>query len=46
MLQTILYVAALILLILAAANVSGRINTFAAGMACWLTAVVFIPMLG
>ncbi|MEO3922998.1 hypothetical protein ABGB07_03830 [Micromonosporaceae bacterium B7E4] len=45
MLQLVLYIAALVLLILAAFNVSGRINTLAAGMACWLTAVVFVPML-
>ena len=44
--QLIFYIAALILLGLAAFNVSGRINTFAAGMACWLTAAVFVPLLG
>lgn len=46
MLQNALYIAALVLLLLAAANVGGRINTLAAGMACWLAAAVFVPMLG
>lgn len=42
----IFYIAALVLLICATFNVSGFINTFAAGMACWLIAAVFVPLLG
>jgi hypothetical protein len=45
-LQLILYVAAAVLLALAAAGVSGRIVTGWAGMFCWLVAQVFVPLLG
>lgn len=45
MLQLVFYIAALILLGLAALGVSGRINTLAAGLTCWLIAAVFVPML-
>lgn len=45
-LQLVLYIAALILLILAAVGVTGRINTGWAGLACWLAAVAIVPMFG
>ena len=44
-LQLIFYIAALVLLVLAAVGVSGRISTGWAGMACWLIALVFVPLL-
>lgn len=40
MIVFVLLLAALILLILAAVGVSGRINTLAAGLACWVAAEV------
>ena len=43
--QIILYVAALVLLILAAVGVGGRIQCGWAGLACWLIAAAFVPML-
>ena len=44
-LQLFFYIAGLVLLVLAAVNVSGRISTGWAGMACWLIAAVFVPLL-
>jgi hypothetical protein len=44
-LQLVLYIAALILLILAAVGVTGRISTGWAGLACWLAAAAIIPLL-
>lgn len=44
--QLILYVAALVLLLLAAISVpSSRVSLGWAGMACWLAAAVFVPLL-
>lgn len=43
--QLILYIAAAVLLILAAFDVGGRIHCGWAGMACWLLAEVFVPLL-
>lgn len=45
-LQLVFYVAALVCLGLAAFGVRGRIHTGWAGMACWLIAAVFVPLLG
>lgn len=45
-LQLILYVTALVLLVLAAVGVGApRVSLGWAGVACWLTAAVFVPML-
>lgn len=46
MLQLVLYIAAAILLGLATVNVTGRINTLAAGLLCWLLAAAIVPTLG
>lgn len=45
-LQLIFYIAGLVCLVLAAFDVGGRIHVGWAGMACWLTAAVFVPLLG
>lgn len=43
--QLFLYVAAVVLLILAAINVpSSRVALGWAGLACWLIAAVFVPL--
>lgn len=45
-LQMLLYVLALVLFVLAAINVpSHRVSLGWAGLACWLTAAVFVPLL-
>lgn len=44
-LQLIFYIAALVCLVLAAFGVGGRISVGWAGMACWLIAAVFVPLL-
>jgi hypothetical protein len=41
MLHTILLVFAFVLLVLAAVNVPSRINLTAAGLACWVAALLF-----
>jgi hypothetical protein len=44
--QLIFYVAALVLLVLAALGVpSSRVSLGWAGLACWLTGAVFVPYL-
>jgi len=45
-LQLVLYIAAAILLGLATFGVTGRINTLAAGLLCWLLAAAIVPALG
>lgn len=46
LLQIVFHIAGLVLLVLAACNVSGRINTTAAGLACWLFASAVVPLFG
>jgi hypothetical protein len=44
--RMLFYMIALVLLILAAIGIpAGRISLLAAGLACWLIAYAFVPML-